>query len=156
LNDESKGLPKIKEGCMGRIAPRNSFTIGEQASFSKTITEADIVAYAGITGDFNPLHVDEEYAKTTRFGGRIAHGLLTAGLLSTVLGMRLPGPGAIYLSQRLEFRRPVHIGDTITATAEVTNYAPEKRIVTLKTDCTNQRGEQVLTGEAVLMMEKAV
>jgi len=140
---------------MTTVIPRNTFTIGEKAAFSRTITEADIIAYAGFSGDFNPLHVDEEYAKTTRFGGRIAHGLLTSGLISNVLGMKLPGPGAIYLSQTLKFTAPVRIGDTITATAEVMAYREDKRIVTLKTECVNQRGELVLTGEAVLMMEKA-
>ena len=107
---------------MTTVVPRHTFTIGEKAAFSRTITEADIIAYAGFSGDFNPLHVDEEYARTTRFGSRIAHGLLTAGLISNVLGMKLPGPGAIYLSQTLKFTAPVRIGDTITATAEVTAY----------------------------------
>ena len=108
-----------------------------------------------MTGDKNPVHLDDAYARTTRFGGRIAHGMLTAGLISAVLGTKLPGPGAIYLNQTLKFTAPVRIGDTITATAEVTAYREDKRIVTLKTDCTNQRGELVLTGEAVLLMEKA-
>lgn len=131
-----------------------SISIGETASLSKTISEADIVLFAGVTGDFNPLHLDAEYAKTTRFGERIAHGLLTAGLISAVLGTRLPGPGAIYLGQTLNFRKPVKIGDTITATAKVSSFDPEKRIVKLETNCYNQDGVLVLGGEAVLLLEK--
>ena len=127
--------------------------IGDRASLSKTITEADVTLFAGVTGDFNPLHLDAEYAKTTRFGGRIAHGLLTAGLISAVLGTRMPGPGSIYLSQSLVFRRPVRIGDTITATATVSSYDAEKRIVRLDTTCINQEGVVVLTGEAALLLE---
>jgi 3-hydroxybutyryl-CoA dehydratase len=119
------------------------------------ISETDIAAFATLTGDVNPVHVDEDYAKTTRFGGRIAHGMLTAGFISAVLGTQLPGPGGIYLNQTLKFTAPVKAGDTITASAEVVAYREDKRIVTLKTDCTNQRGELVLTGEAVIMMEKA-
>ena len=140
---------------MTQIVPRNAFTVGEKASLSKTMSESDVETFARLTGDVNPVHVDEAYAKTTRFGGRIAHGMLTAGLISAVLGTRLPGPGGIYLNQTLKFTAPVRMGDTITATAEVTAYREDKRIVTLKTDCTNQRGELVLTGEAVIMMEKA-
>src|SRR3970040_1405560 len=108
------------------------FTPGEKATFAKTITEADISAFAGLTGDFNPLHVDAEFARRSRFGARIAHGMLTAGLISTVLGMRLPGPGGIFISQTLNFRRPVHIGDTITAIAEVIAFRGEERVVTLR------------------------
>lgn len=129
------------------------FTVGQKATFSKTITEADIYAFAGITGDFNPLHVDAEYAARARFGERIAHGMLTAGLISTVLGMRLPGPGGIFLSQTLKFLKPVRIGDTVTAVAEVLGYRPEKRILTLKTICQNQRGEAVVEGESVLLVD---
>ncbi len=136
------------------IHVRDDFQIGETASFSKTITEADIYAYAGISGDFNPVHVNAEFAKRTRFKERIAHGMLTAGLVSAVLGMKLPGPGAIYLSQQMEFLKPVRIGDTITATAEVQAYNPDKRILTLRTTCANQRGEQVLEGRAVVMMDR--
>lgn len=133
---------------------RDDFQIGETASFSKTITESDIYTYAGLSGDFNPVHVDAEFAQKTRFKERIAHGMLTAGLISAVLGMKLPGPGAIYLSQQMEFLKPVRIGDTITATAEVQAYNPDKRILTLRTTCTNQRGEQVLEGRAVVMMDR--
>ena len=93
--------------------------MGEKATFTKTITEADVVNYAGVTGDFNPAHINEEYAKDTMFKGRIAHGMLGAGLISTVLGTKLPGPGAIYVKQELEFTAPVRINDTITAEVEV-------------------------------------
>jgi 3-hydroxybutyryl-CoA dehydratase len=131
-----------------------TLAVGDRASFTKTITESDIILYAGITGDMNPVHIDETFAKKSLFKQRIAHGMLSAGLISTVLGTRIPGPGAIYLSQRLEFRKPVFIGDTITATVEVTAVEvdnPKKQRVTLSTTCTNQDGAAVLTGEAMLI-----
>lgn len=131
----------------------SEFTVGQSATWTKTITESDVVAYAGLTGDFNPLHVDQVYAARSRFGERIAHGLLTAGLISAVLGMRLPGPGGIFLSQTLKFVRPVRLGDTITATAEVTAWNPVKRLLHLRTTCTNQQGEGVVEGESVLLVE---
>jgi 3-hydroxybutyryl-CoA dehydratase len=124
--------------------------IGASASFSRTITEADIATYAELTGDRNPVHLDEQYAAGTRFGRRIAHGMLTAGLISAVLGTQLPGPGAIYLSQSLRFLAPVAIGDTITARVEVVAQRPEKRLLTLRTECVNQDGTPVLIGEAVV------
>lgn len=130
------------------------FSVGQTASWTKTISEADVLAYAELTGDRNPLHVDAAYAARSRFGSQIAHGLLTAGLISTVLGMRLPGPGGIFLSQTLKFLRPVRFADTITATAEVTAWNPDKRILTLRTVCTNQRGEPVVEGEAALLVEE--
>ncbi len=128
------------------------FQVGESASLTRTITEDDIVAFARLTGDTNPLHLDEAYARTTRFGRRIAHGLLTAGFLSAFLGTELPGPGAIYLEQNLRFLKPVYPGDTVTATVEVTAYREDEGIVTLRTDCVNQRGEQVISGAAVLLV----
>lgn len=130
------------------------FERGQKATWTKTITEADVYAFAGITGDFNPLHVDREYAARGRFGERISHGMLTAGLISAVLGMRLPGPGGIFLSQSLKFLKPVRFGDTITAEAEVLSYRADRRILTVRTACTNQRGETVIEGEAVLLVEK--
>ncbi|MDQ7840331.1 MAG: MaoC family dehydratase [bacterium] len=130
-----------------------SFTPGQTASTTRVITEADVEAYAHLTGDLNPLHMDPEFASASRFGGRIAHGMLTAGLISAVLGMHLPGPGGIYLSQTLTFLKPVRIGDTITATAEVTAYDAERRRLRLRTSCVNQRDEAVLDGEAVLLVE---
>jgi len=138
---------------MTNVAVRADFQIGEEASFSKTVTEADVTTFAGLIGDFNPLHVDAEYARKSRFGRRIAHGMFAGGLISAVLGNRLPGPGCIYLSQQIEFLAPVYIGDTITATVEVIEWRSDKRIITLKTDCLNQDQVQVVTGKAVLMVE---
>lgn len=129
--------------------------VGRSAEMSKTITEADVVLFAGVTGDFNPVHVDEEAARHTRFGGRIAHGMLTAGLVSAVLGTRLPGPGAIYVGQTLRFTAPVRIGDTVRARVEVTERIAERRRLVLSTTCRNQRGETVLEGEATLWIPEA-
>ena len=129
---------------------------GSRASFTKTITEADVTTLAGVTGDFNPLHVDAEYARQTRYGQRTAHPLLASGLISAVLNTRLPGPGAICLSQQIEYLGPIFIGDTITAVVEVTAWQPEKHLITLKTTCSNQDARQVLTGQAVLMFLKEV
>jgi 3-hydroxybutyryl-CoA dehydratase len=124
--------------------------VGDQASFSKTISETDVYLYAGITGDFNPAHIDETYAQKTAFKTRIAHGMLTAGFISNVVGTQLPGPGTIYVSQSLKFMAPVVIGDTITATVEVIDILPEKKRVRLKTTCANQEGTVVLDGEALI------
>jgi 3-hydroxybutyryl-CoA dehydratase len=124
--------------------------VGESAQFSKTVSETDVYLFAGITGDFNPAHVDEEYAKKTYFGTRIAHGLLSAGFISTVLGTRLPGPGAVYLRQELTFLGTVKIGDTITARVEVAEIDSVKGRVRLLTTCDNQEGKRVITGEAVV------
>jgi len=131
---------------------RSDFRIGEQASLSKTITDPDVFTLAELVGDFNPIHLDAEYARKSRFGRRIAHGVFSAGLISAVLGNKLPGPGSIYLSQQIEFLAPVYIGDTITATVEVLSWRSDKRIITLKTDCHNQDNKQVVTGQAVLMV----
>lgn len=127
-------------------------TVGTKADMARTITETDVVLFAGISGDTNPVHLNEEYAKTTRFEGRIAHGMLTAGLISAVLGTKLPGPGAIYMSQQLKFRAPVRIGDTITATVEVAEVIAEKKRVRLTTTCTNAEGTVVLDGEALMFV----
>jgi 3-hydroxybutyryl-CoA dehydratase len=131
-----------------------NFQIGERASFAKTVTESDVTTFAGLIGDFNPIHVDAEYARKSRFGQRVAHGMFTGGLISAVLGNKLPGPGSIYLSQQIEFLAPVFIGDTITATVEVTSWRHDKRILTLKTDCYNQEQKQVVTGQAVLLVDR--
>jgi 3-hydroxybutyryl-CoA dehydratase len=128
----------------------DELAVGDSAQFSKTVTETDIYLYAGVTGDFNPAHVDEEYARKTYFGTRIAHGMLSAGFISAVLGTRLPGPGAIYLRQELTFLGAVKIGDTITARVEVTEIDAAKGRVKLLTTCDNQEGKRVLTGEAVV------
>jgi 3-hydroxybutyryl-CoA dehydratase len=129
------------------------FEVGRRAEVTKTITDDDVRTFARLTGDFNPLHVDDAYAAASRFGRRIAHGMLTAGLVSAVLGMHLPGPGGIYLTQSLKFARPVYPGDTITALAEVIAFDAERRRLRVKTLCTNQRGEPVLEGEAVLLVD---
>lgn len=124
--------------------------VGDSAEFSKTVSEADIYLYAGITGDFNPAHVNESYAEKTCFKTRIAHGLLAAGFISAILGTQLPGPGTIYMKQKLDFLAPVRIGDTITARVEVREIIKEKKQVKLRTTCINQGGELVLDGEAVV------
>jgi len=139
---------------MTEYSSREDFTIGEKAQLSRTITEDDIWRMADITGDFNPVHIDEEFASRTRFNGRIAHGMFSAGLISAVLGTRLPGPGAVYLKQTLDFLYPVRAGDTLTAEVEVTVWRAEKRIITLKTRCLNQDGKDVVYGEATLLVEK--
>ncbi len=124
--------------------------IGAEASFAKTITESDIVSYAGLTGDFNPIHIDAEYARQSMFKERIAHGMLVSGLISAVLGTQLPGPNSIYLGQDLKFMAPVKIGDTVTAVVTVTDKRDDKRIITLKTTVSNQHGEVVVNGNAVI------
>lgn len=123
---------------------------GDKAHFTKTVSETDIYMYAGITGDFNPAHINEEYAKDTHFKGRIAHGMLMGGFISTVIGNQLPGPGTIYLKQDLEFLGPVRIGDTITAEVEVMEIIEEKKHVRLKTACVNQEGKKVVDGYALV------
>lgn len=128
--------------------------IGDSAFFQKTISESDVYLYAGITGDQNPAHINEVVAKEGMFKERIAHGMLTAGLVSAVLGVQLPGPGTIYLGQTLKFTAPVRFGDTIKAEAEVIEKRVEKNIVILKTICTNQNGDLVLKGEATVMPPK--
>lgn len=133
----------------------SEMSVGQTAAFTKTVTETDVVLYAGITGDMNPAHLDDTWATASRFGGRIAHGMLTAGFISAVMGMHLPGPGTIYLQQTLRFARPVKIGDTITARAEVLELVPEKRRARMKTTVENQRGEIVLEGEALVMLDEA-
>jgi 3-hydroxybutyryl-CoA dehydratase len=124
--------------------------IGDEASLARTITEAHIVGFAGLTGDMNPIHVDAEYAAKSMFGERIAHGMLVAGLISAVLGTQLPGPNSIYLGQDLKFTAPVKIGDTISAVVTVTEKRDEKRIIKLRTTASNQRGEMVIDGSAVV------
>ncbi len=126
-------------------------SVGMTASFAKTVTEADIVLFAGISGDTNPVHLNQEYASSTMFQGRIAHGMLSVSFISAVLGTKLPGPGAIYMGQTLRFKAPVRAGDTVTARATVTEVIPEKRRVVVRTVCTV--GETVvIEGEATLMV----
>lgn len=126
--------------------------VGQHAEFSKTVTESDVVLFAGITGDFNPAHVNEVEAAKSRFGGRIAHGMLSAGFISACIAMKLPGPGTIYLTQSLKFTRPVRIGDTVTARVEVMDWNAGKRRARLATTCRNQHGEVVIDGEALVMV----
>ncbi len=127
--------------------------VGEKATLTQTITDEMVVAYADLIGDHNPVHLDETFAATTRFGRRIAHGMLVAGLISTVLAQKLPGAGSVYLSQTLQFKAPVYLGDTVTASVGVRAVRADKRIVTLATICTNQEGKTVLDGEAVVLVQ---
>jgi 3-hydroxybutyryl-CoA dehydratase len=124
--------------------------VGESAEFSKTVAESDVYLFAGISGDFNPAHINEPYARGTAFKSRIAHGMLAAGFVSAVIGTKLPGPGTIYMKQELTFLAPVHIGDTITARAEVLELVQEKKRARLKTTCVNQEGVTVLDGVALV------
>ena len=133
----------------------NEMKIGDSASFTKTVTGTDVYMFAGITGDFNPAHVNQVEAEKGMFGKRIAHGMLSAGFISAVLGTMLPGPGTIYMGQELRFTKPVAIGDTITATVTVAEMIIEKNRVILDTVCTNQNGEIVIKGKATVMPPKA-
>jgi 3-hydroxybutyryl-CoA dehydratase len=127
--------------------------VGMTANYAKTVTDADIVLFAGISGDSNPVHIDNEFAKNTMFKGRIAHGMLTASFISTVLGTKLPGPGCVYISQNLKFRAPVRIGDTVRTRVTITAIDPEKGRVSLETTCSV--GETVvISGDAVLMVQR--
>jgi 3-hydroxybutyryl-CoA dehydratase len=130
-------------------------SVGDASEFAKTISESDIYLYAGVTGDANPVHINEAYAQKTFFKTRIAHGMLLGGFISTVLGNKLPGPGTIYIKQELIFLAPVRIGDTITARAEVMEMITEKNRVRFKTTCVNQDGTIVLDGEALVSPPKA-
>lgn len=121
------------------------------ASFAKTVTEADLANFAGVSTDFNPLHMDEEFAAGTRFKGRIAHGMLSGAYLSAILGMQLPGPGAVYLEQSIRFRAPVRIGDRLRSRVEVTELMPEKNIATFRTECL-VGNKRVVSGEATLLV----
>ena len=128
-----------------------NFNIGDSAEITKTIEQADIDAFAAVSGDHNPVHVDEEFAKTTRFGRRIAHGMLTASLISSVLANKLPGEGSVYLGQTLQFLAPVFPGDEITARVTVKEVREDKPILKLETICVNQRNEIVIRGEATVL-----
>lgn len=129
-------------------------TVGEESSFSKTITEYDVYNFAGIVGDFNSIHINDEYAKKSIFGKRIAHGVISAGLISTVIGNKLPGEGTIYLKQNTTFLKPVYFNDTITAIVKVVKINIEKNRVLLETKCLNQNKEIVLIGESEVMPPK--
>lgn len=129
----------------------NEISVGDKAEFQKTISESDVYLYTGITGDINPVHINEIAAKESVFKERIAHGMLTAGLISAVLGVQLPGPGTIYLSQELKFTAPVRLGDTILAEVVVIEIYKDKNRIKLETICTNQDGVIVLKGFALVM-----
>jgi 3-hydroxybutyryl-CoA dehydratase len=131
-----------------KVTKYSEIKMGQSAEVVHTITKDDIQTFGDLSGDYNPLHFDEDWAKTTMFGSRIAHGLLTASFISTAIGMHLPGAGTIYIGQSMRFLSAVKIGDTITARVEVVNLDDEKERVTLKTTCTNQKGKLVLDGEA--------
>lgn len=126
--------------------------IGDTASLSKTITDDDIHAFADLTTDHNPVHLDDEFARQTRFGRRVAHGMLSASLLSAVLANQLPGRGTVYLSQTLQFVAPVFPNDTVTARVTITKIRADKPIVTLETVCLNQHDETLIKGEAVVLL----
>lgn len=132
-----------------------TFKVGDSAEITKTIEQADIDAFAGVTGDHNPVHVDEEFAKSTRFGRRIAHGMLTASLISSVLANKLPGEGSVYLGQTLQFVAPVFPGDEVTARVTVKEIREDKPILKLETTCINQRNEIVIRGEATVLVHRA-
>jgi 3-hydroxybutyryl-CoA dehydratase len=126
--------------------------VGQNASYTKTITETDVYLYAGISGDANPVHLNEVYAKGSRFKTRIVHGMLSAGLISTVLGMYLPGPGSIYAKQEIKFLAPVYFNDTLTATCTVKEKIEDKNRVVLDCKVTNQDGTDIIAGEAVIII----
>ncbi len=132
---------------------RAKLQVGDKGSFSKTITEKDVFAFADASGDFNPLHIDEEYARRTVFGRRIAHGILTAGIISTVLGGEIPGLGTIFVELHMKFLKPVYFGDTVTATGTVMEIINPKR-VRLLVACVNQQGEDVAIGNAIVVPPK--
>lgn len=146
MGGENEREPMIKKNFA-------DIKIGEKATFGKTVTEADVFAFAGITGDFNPIHVNLEFAKNSRFGRRVAHGMLTASLVDQTL-TNLGGLGTIHMSQTLKFLAPVFIGDTVTVVSEVTGKNDEKSRMTVKSVITNQEGKTVLEGEALIMMPR--
>ena len=131
--------------------PSRELQVGDTATMSKKVSDEDVRTFAEISGDRNPVHLDDEFAATTFFKKRIAHGALSGALISAVLGMSMPGPGTIYLSQTLNFKAPVYIDDEVTARLEVTAYRADKRIATLKTEVFNQDGKLILDGEAVVI-----
>ncbi|MBC2581069.1 MaoC family dehydratase [Clostridium sp. DJ247] len=130
--------------------------VGDKVNIEKTISETDVYLFAGITGDLNPAHINQVASEQTIFKGRIAHGILVTGLISTCLGMYLPGPGTIYMGQQVKFTAPVYIGDTVKAEVEVLEINVEKNRVKLKTVCTNQHGKVVIDGEALVMPPKKI
>ncbi len=146
-------LSRIR-GRIMTITKYSELNIGQTAEYKRTITEADIENFAKVSGDHNPIHLDEEFAKKTIFKSRIAHGMLSVSFISTVLAQELPGPGSIYLKQEIMFKRPVRIGDTITAKVKIIDKNDEKERITLRTTCTNQNEELVVDGKAIVMPMK--
>lgn len=128
--------------------------VGASASLSREITDDDITTFAEVTGDHNPIHTDEDFARRTRFGRPIAHGMFAASLLSAVLGNDLPGKGSVYLSQTLQFLAPVYPGDTVTARVTVMHIREDKPVITLETVCENQSGDTLIRGEAVVLVDE--
>ena len=131
--------------------PLSEISIGSKATYTKTCTENDVILFAKVSGDINPVHLDENFAKTTQFGQCIAHGMYTGALVSAALAVELPGPGTIYLGQEIKFKAPVFIGDTITVTLEVEAIREDKAIVTLKCTCSNQHDKIVAAGTATVI-----
>ncbi len=127
-------------------------SVGMSASYAKTVTETDVILFAGISGDDNPVHINEEFASQTMFKGRIVHGMFMAALISCMAGTRLPGPGGIYIDQQLKFKAPVRIGDTVTATGTVIEIIPERRRIRMETLCT-VKGKVVVEGVATFMVD---
>ncbi len=134
-----------------KITTFEDMQVGMTAFFSKTVTDADLTLFVGVSGDTNPVHLDEDYAGTTMFKGRVAHGALTASFISTALGTKLPGAGSVYVAQTLKFKAPVHVGDTVTAYVEVITLVPERRFVIFKTQCF-VRETLVIDGEATMKL----
>jgi 3-hydroxybutyryl-CoA dehydratase len=130
-------------------------TVGSSAEYSRVVSDREVMSFADITGDFNPVHVDDEAAAKSRFGGRIAHGMLSAGLISSAIANVLPGPGSIYLAQTLKFTAPVRLDDTVTVTLTVIELLSKNR-VKLSTVCRNQKGEMVLDGEATILLDETI
>ena len=139
-----------------KVSTFEEFNVGDTASMSKTVTETDVILFAGITGDFNPLHVNEEFAKKSKFGKRLVHGCFSSGLISAVLGMKLPGPGALYAGQTVKFVKPTFIGDTLTATATIAEKYTKKdgalKFLRIETVVSNQDGVVVTDGEATIIV----
>ncbi|MCG3168956.1 MAG: (R)-specific enoyl-CoA hydratase [Pseudomonadales bacterium] len=126
-------------------------SVGQRATTTRTVTEQDVLLFAAVSGDVNPVHLDEEFAAGTQFKGRIAHGMYTGGLVSAALAMELPGPGTVYIGQDFRFERPVRIGDTLTVELTVEELLPEKKFVKIRTVVLNQAGKPVLSGMATVM-----
>ncbi len=127
-------------------------SVGDSATLTKTFRDEDVRTFAELSGDNNPIHLDDEYAAGTRFGRRLVHGILTSGLISAILGTQLPGPGSIYIKQTINFRAPVYIGEAITATVTAKKIRDDKPIATFETVCKKKDGTVVIDGEAVLLL----